>query len=334
MFGNKTGWILAAVIAVVLMGGVYLFAQLDVITKPSIGAISRAKGAPQLNLTTNPAMLDEIKLGFDPTSVVPSMTKAGDAGPLYRQAMAEVERAPAKYRDESRIKRDNPDDFAALKPLLEAKDLTSMNLFAAKPEEVISYKLQPEPLRVIEQLGVTAGLVAYTIKDQKHAEALALAEAEVSLGVKLCNERLRWYEFEVGHRLITEGALVMEKVEPSRAAACAAAREATKQVVVQRGMPLARAFTSIDPDVMGRTAGDMFYIVKHSKERVWRVEALLKLGHYKYNSGEPGNAADQRWAKLIAKRVMNDPSEDPVVRKAAQLSYELTKEDYLKIGSN
>jgi hypothetical protein len=65
---------------------------------------------------------------------------------------------------------------------------------------------------------------------------------------------------------------------------------------------------------------------------MWRIEAVLKLGHYKWNAGEPGNAADQRWAKRLAKQLMNDPSEDPLVRAAAKEAFELTKDRYLMIG--
>src|SRR4051812_48240901 len=111
MFGNKTGWIIAAVVAVVLLGAVYGFAQLDKITQPSSGPISRMKGAPQLNLTTNSAMLEELKLPYDPTSVVPSMTKPGEAAPLYRQAIEAYERNTAEYGESSKNKSDKLDDY-------------------------------------------------------------------------------------------------------------------------------------------------------------------------------------------------------------------------------
>src|SRR4051812_26227452 len=173
MFGNRFGWGISAAIAVVLGLIVWMFVKMDTISKPSTGAISRGKPPHVLELPSHPEMLEEIKLPFDPASVVPTMTKSGDAGPLYRQAMAEAEKSPAKYRESARIKRDNLDEFPALKPLVEAKDVTTMNLFGGRPEEVISYKLQPEPIMTLEQLGVTAGLVAFTIKDAQKEQALA-----------------------------------------------------------------------------------------------------------------------------------------------------------------
>jgi hypothetical protein len=342
MFGNRFGWGISAAIAVVLGLIVWMFVKMDTISKPSTGAISRTKPFHVLELPTHPEMLAEIKFPYDPASVVPSMTKPGDAGAIYMKAIDEYEKSSLDYVENSRNKSENPDDYPAIKLLIEAKDLTSMKLYPDRPEALISHNLEPKPIQALRAVGYRAADLALRIlrtKDQaektkRTPDALAMAEAAFSLGTKLCQDRVRWMEFDAGYQMVTRSAPVIAEIDPARAPACKAAVEGLYTIYKDRGMPLAHAFTSIDLDVMGRTAGDMFYIVKNARERMWRVEAVLKLGHYKFNAGEPGNAADQRWAKLIAKRVMNDASEDSAVRAAAKLSYELTMENYLKIGSN
>jgi hypothetical protein len=57
---------------------------------------------------------------------------------------------------------------------------------------------------------------------------------------------------------------------------------------------------------------------------MWRVEAILKLGRYRFNAGRIG---DQRNAiKTIKDLLTHDP--DPVIRAAAQAAHDLTLEQY------
>jgi hypothetical protein len=333
MFGNRLGWGISGVLAAFVLLIVYMIARLDTPTAPSQGAINK-KGTYSLKLLERPQMLDAIQLPFDPLTVLPTMTQAQDAGPLYRQALTEYAKDKYQYDTRSKFKTTDLGSFPALRPLVDARNNKTMTLFSIKLEEVINYQsIEPEAIKAIGQIGDAATTLSLLLKsEQKPNDALLLAEGAFSLGVKLCQERLRWFEFITGHQLITKSCLLIEQLDPSRAAAAKAAREAMGLFMKERGLPMAYAITSIDPDVMGRTAGDMFYIVKNSRERMWRIEAALKLGHYKWNAGEPGNAADQRWARIVAKRVMNDPNEDEVVRAAAKEAFELTKERYSMIG--
>jgi hypothetical protein len=334
MFGNRLGWGLAAVIALGVFGLVALVASMNQPSKPSRGAIDK-QGKYVLELPTRPEMSAEIVLPFDLKSVVPTATKAGDAAPLYREALAEVKADKYRYDPKDRFK-GKPSvakDYPALAKLIEARELTSMKLFAARPEEVVTpVSLVPEPLDLTLRMGTKAAQLAQWEMDYDKDEALKLAEAVVSLGYKLCQERVRFYEYEGGSTLIVTGCYVIAKLDPTRAPAAQAASDAMTAYMKTKGMPLMYAITSVDPSVMGRTAGDMFWLAANAKERMYRTEAWLKLGQYKFNAGEPGNAADQRHARTKAGKAMNDASEDPIVRLAAKLAYEMTREDYAKVG--
>jgi hypothetical protein len=80
---------------------------------------------------------------------------------------------------------------------------------------------------------------------------------------------------------------------------------------------------SNDQATLEQYAGDVFYFARHAPERMWRVEAIMKIGRYRYNAGRVG---DQRSAIKVLKELSNDP--DPVVRAAANEAQELTIEQY------
>jgi len=81
-------------------------------------------------------------------------------------------------------------------------------------------------------------------------------------------------------------------------------------------------------------AGDIFQIARESPERMWRVEAILKLGRFKFNAATRG---DQFGAKrtLRAMAAMQSVSPDPLtqlsVHSAILAAANLTLEDYRQI---
>jgi hypothetical protein len=100
----------------------------------------------------------------------------------------------------------------------------------------------------------------------------------------------------------------------------------------ERAIPIWTVISSIDPDVVGRTGGDILYLAKHSRERLWQIEATLKLGRQKHDQGEGGRGADGRAAAVAVKRMANDSSLDPAVRIAAQRAVDLTVEQHRMLG--
>jgi hypothetical protein len=78
-----------------------------------------------------------------------------------------------------------------------------------------------------------------------------------------------------------------------------------------------------DMQSIGQHAGDIFRIARMSKERMFRVEAVLKLGRYRFDSAR---AADQLAVPRILRGFQSDP--DPVIRAAALGAGGLTLEEY------
>ena len=91
--------------------------------------------------------------------------------------------------------------------------------------------------------------------------------------------------------------------------------------------PVLHIVRSIDAKVVGEHTGDLFELAKRSRERMWRVEAILALGRVRFFAGEGGTAANQRNAMRILRDLAeNDP--DPIIRTAATAARDLTVEQY------
>jgi hypothetical protein len=335
MFGNRLGWGISAVLAAVIGLLLWLIASGNAVSPPSQGVVART-GNVSLNLQTHPEILDPIQLPFNPQAILPSMTDAQDAALLYRKAIDEFKSDKYTYRDIYETGKSKITDYKALPAIafiVDARNCTVMNLFSPHPEEVIDYGPEAAvPIEAIYYVGKAASKISQRLPDDRHDEALILAESVFSLGVKMCNERLRWSEFEHGADLLREGAYMINKLDKTRSAAAGPVDTAMMHLLKDRCLPLATVITSIDQDVIGRTAGDIFYIARNSKERLWKIEAILKLGRYKFNVGTEGRGADQRWATLTAKRMAANASLDPAIRAAAKAANELTFPRYNMIG--
>jgi len=351
MFGNRLGWGLAAVLALGVFGLVALVGSMNKISQPSKGVVAGlgVGGKPvALNLEADASILDPIVLPFRPTDIVPEMTKAEDSAPLYRKAIDAYKANKYDYDPALIIKNGRPRytdlaKFPALIPLIEARHTTQMNLYKANPEAVITYQSEPPDLKALNDLGTLAHKLALFMKDDpgKREQAIQLAEAAFSLGYKMANERLRYIEWFWGSGMLREAALVLASIDDSRKAAATDLNKAMGELLSKRAYPLWQVVGSVDGAIIGRTAGDVYYIAKNAKERMWRIEAVLKLGLYRYTvGGDPRNpaipsakAADQRQALPRVRRIKNDPNEDPAVRAAAAAAENFTHEDFQRYGS-
>jgi hypothetical protein len=338
MFGNKLGWGIAAVLAVVILAMSASLQKLNAISPPSRGVVVRTANVA-LNLPEHPELLEPIQLPFDPKAVFPGMSQPQDAGPFYRQAIDAYQANRPKY-DELFDKGNNPrttnlKELPAIDLLVQARTCERMSLYAGAPERIVTYNYSPAGINALYELGKSASKMSLILsKDAaRKGDAQALAEACFSLGVKLCQERLRWSQFDAGQNLLREGAILMAKLDPSRGAA-AEVDKAMMNLMKERLLPLWRVISSADQEVIGRTGGDVFYVAKNAKERMWRIEAILKMGWYKFNVGDPGHGPNQRWAQIIARRMAEDPGIDPAVRVAAEAARDLTADGYQRITSN
>lgn len=335
MFGNRLGWGLSAVLTGLILLLVAYIAKVNSISGPSEGIISKT-GMVALNLGSHPQILDPIELPYSPQAIMPAMTDPTDAAPVYRSAIEKYKADKYTYRDlfeRGKPRTTSLKDLPALQLLIDARNCKTCNLFGANPHEVIGYeRATSEPLDALTDLGMAAKqLSLYIYKDQP-PEALQLAEAAFSLGHKMCEERLRWQEFAAGAQILRDGAFVIKSLDPARAQA-ANIEEPMRLLLKDRCIPLWTAIGSADSDVIARTTGDMFYIARNSKERMWRIEAILKLGRNKYYVGEFGKGPDQRGAINLLRRMSADPKLDPAVHAAAQAANDLTLEGYHLIGT-
>jgi hypothetical protein len=334
MFGNRLGWGISAVLSALILLLVWYLGTLNAISPPSTGIVART-GNVALNLLDHPEILDPIQLPFSPQAVMPAMTDPRDAAPLYRQALEKYAADNSIYHnlfEKGKPKTTDLKDLPALQFLIDARNCKTMNLYGSKPEEILGYDRDAsDRVEAIYTLGKTASRLALYIQKEQPDQALVLAEAAFSLGVKLCDERLRWREFDSGAELARDGAFIIKKLDPTRAQP-ADIDAPMAQLLKDRCIPVWTAINSADQQVISRTSGDMFYIAKNAKERMWRIEAVLKLGRNRFNIGEFGRGADQRWSALTVKRMSNDASLDPAVRAAAKAATDLTLPEYNSIG--
>ena len=120
--------------------------------------------------------------------------------------------------------------------------------------------------------------------------------------------------------------LLQKSNQSSRAAEFHAFDQSRTEYYNQHVLPMLKVLQSIDANVVGEHAGDIFYFARNCHERMFRVEAIFAMGRMKFFAGENGRIGDQRGAVSELKRLSNDP--DPVIRRAATEARDLTIEQY------
>jgi hypothetical protein len=314
---------------------VFQLGKISRIQKPSQGIVMKT-GNVALNLESRPQLLEPISLPFDPGALMPTRVDDADVSSIYRDAIAEFRKDPSLYENlldkTGKLKTSSLAELPAFEMLIKAKNSKNAIVFRGKLEDVIEPRHNPNPpgLAALGAVGSSASKMAQVLlKDQKQPDdARNLAEAVFSLGVKLCDERLRWREFDLGQQMVRDGMYLIKKFDPTKAAEADRGEQGMRALLKDRLMPMSHVITSADQGVIGRTGGDMFYMARNAKERMWRIEAVLKMGWYRFNVGEEGHGPNARWALIIAKRMAADQSEDPAVRAAAAASRDWTFDDY------
>lgn len=303
MFGNAFGWKISAALVLIMVGGIVL---MDFVLN---------ENTPTTKFVRNADVMSPIALPSDPTTIVP-MTKSGDAGPLYRQAM-EAHQTGRKQE--------------AIDKILQASGNATARIFAPSPKDVVGYDLDREPFKSLIAAGndtLRAGAVKMSQKNFSDADRHF--EAAFTLGHKLYLERLSNWEYREGISLMGGAAAALSRSaelqgNKSRAAQFKKFNEDNLAYYKKSIEPMLRIITSIDFKVIDEHAGDIFEIARKHPERMWRVEAVLKLGRYKYMAGR---ASDQRGAIRYLKNAADNPALDSAVRIAATAGRDLTIEEY------
>ena len=312
MWGNALGWTISLLIVAATATGLVLLER------------HLADVTPTTDLVRDPAMLAPVALPVAPDAVVVPR-EACDAGPMYRQAIDLVladrdgyERFAADGRGSAEAR-----SLGALEALASARPCSRMTLFAAAPAEVLNYGPKPElqAIRVAGFCAIRLGLLLN--REGKSDEAMKQYEAAFALGARLYEERLVLDELLVGLELMSAAARAMGEANAQAPRFLSAYQEYDRA----RLQPLRRAIGSIDPGVIATHTGDVFHLARSAKDRVWRVEAILKLGRLRYNAAR---LADQQAATRALDQLIGDA--DPVIRAAANAARNLSIEQYRMLG--
>lgn len=321
MWGNKLGWAISSVIALVMLTLMVMLERSG--TQPSD---MTPKFAAELALNMAPLVMTPA-----PETILPAMNDERDAGDLYREAIALYEKSPALYEgfDPKTV-----DQLEAVDKIAEATHCKRMTLFSKDPSAVINFESEKPPIEALRKIGKATVNKALVLRAGKDLDgARHYAEAVFALGTRLFNERVVYEEYDTGLGLIGDSSellyrLANEAGDAARASQIKAFTEARIKLSDKNGrlFDLHKITKTRDGDISASRAGDLFVLAERSQERMWRVEACLQLARTHRYVGEEGRAADQRYAQALLVKLANDP--DPVVKMAAIRARDITDQEY------
>jgi hypothetical protein len=327
MWGDTRGWILSVVIAV-LMGALLVMAIWPQGITPPTGT---------LTLAMQPATIPD-----DPSTVLPAPTKDCDAAETYRQAIDEYLSHELRYENwRKKVGEAMKADPPAVKMLLDARDCAKMNLFTNSPQDVMTYNERTN-LDALAQVGSLCNAIALgfarqsSIAEEAHDDAKAKASAEqarryaeagFNLGRHLYEERLVFYEWSEGINTMNEAVTALGAVEKDKSRVDVLKAFLVDATEFRRGkvQRLWEVVSGVGDQDTAKYAGDIFQIARHGPERMWRVEAILKLGRFKYHAATRG---DVYGARKVVAQLAADGNADPAVRAAAEAANNLTVEQF------
>jgi hypothetical protein len=325
-WGNRGGWITATAAGVVLLALTWTLASGGSMTQPTALGRDASKWSSVELPAEAVALADDVAIG------------EGDAGRTYDAILRtidsniEVRRALERYIDRRQTRAEPADDvlepvFARFTDVTQTRGAT---LFADEPTAVINFDRQLPKLDRLSQLGRAA---------TRHAGALVVAgdeeqarelyEASLLLGVHLAEERLVHRQWQYGIRLIGDAlgglrGLAVRSEDSGRAAKLKQASDALSAYVRDTTTPVWNAIgTANNAAATDRRAethfGDVAAIAQSPEaDPMWRTEALLRLGKYRYGATRP---ADRSAAERILER-LGDEVDGPV-RTAAMAARDL-----------
>lgn len=327
MWGNQRGWIIAGII------GAGMLALLAYAIIPP--GVTPPTNAPVVALAMQPA-----NLPTDPDSVVPVPRSDCDAADHYRQASDDWAGNSVQYEAyQTNVTQADKNPPQAIKQIVAGVDCARMNLFSLKPDEVITYHADRPTLDALFAAGNLLNQLAllHTTDEYKKDElAQKYATAAFNLGRHLYQERICFMEWTDGVVLMEGAAGVLQRAakDPEKAKALGDFAVACNSFEREKITPLWQILNGQDEQEKAMYAGDIFQIAQSSPDRMWRVEATLRLGRFKFNAATRG---DQSGAKRVLVQMVASPSlsGDPLtescVRTAAELASNLTILDYRQI---
>src|SRR5258708_7926607 len=155
MWGNRPGWIIAGVLAALILAPVAWMVRAGRMSAPT-------------GIGLDPENLKIIQLPIQPEEVWPIATQSGDAGAMYRMAI---------------VASPNGDLPESIKLLLSARHLKSMTLFSSGLADVVNYDTEHPRLDKLFAAGEWSYRIGLSMNLHGNAvDAAACEEATFALG--------------------------------------------------------------------------------------------------------------------------------------------------------
>lgn len=344
MWGNLTGWIIAAGLAAALF---FLGSTIVGLGRPSdpVPIARLVNGKPSGKPMSPAESLAKLELPVSPKSIVQPEVN-GDAGPKLREAIAalnegDVLRQYDRFVNSTRRQQIDYDrlPMRPIELLIEAGRMRSMRFLDVAPEKSINYDTESRTeLRQIDLVAKAAIALGYwkAFKPQG-ADAMQDApgarrifESVFVLGGHLFDERVVYDELNVGLEWMASAAGGLMKLAKEQGNTELLARLETfdserAKYVVNHIIPIWRVISSMADNVIAQHAGNVFQLAEQSEDPVWRVEAILKIGRFRFSAGRAG---DQGHADRILRRLARETEDDPRLRAAVSAAKTLTVEQF------
>jgi hypothetical protein len=321
MFGNQLGWIISFCVAA---AGTFLGYQLLLLAQPTAPTGWVQKTVQPLQ------MADMAKTVLDPMTNLKD-----DAGELYRHAISDYERHKTAYQELQKTRDFDETDIAELAgmdDLVKAAGCPSMDLFKSKPDDIVGYSTSVDALDDLEEIKkAVENVIALAMYDKRYDVAHKYANGLAALGYHLYTERVTYIELSAAENFMGTGCAALlqtAKAEhaDSKIAALQNFDQARKDEFTNKIEPVFQVISSEGQQDIGEHAGDMFQLaVDADAERVWRVEAIRKIGRLQRNAEKQ---ADQSKAPKFLDKLAADTTQDSVIRAAATKARNMTAYDY------
>jgi hypothetical protein len=326
MFGNLMGWIISAALVAI---GIFLGHMLMQAAEPT-----SPTREPWTQLAHKQLDLSDVA-----TAALPAMNDPkNDAGDLYRQAAADFDNHQTDYKElqtATDFDAAQVEQMKGIDLICQAATASSMHLFSTKPQEVVGFDTT---VPVLDKLGEIETAMTHAImlakamdaKPRRLDLARKYATAIEAMGYRLYQERAALIELDLAEKFMGEsGELLTEiaQAEHNDSATAAQAAFKTKRLEEANSVinEVRKYVTSQGQSMIGRYCGDMFALAQDpTVDRVWRVEAIRKLGRLQFNAE---NSADQRKAPKVLRKLAEDKSQDLIIRTAAAKSRDMTESD-------
>ena len=336
--GNKTGWIIAGVLVLAVVG---IIVKMVFFPSPS----------SPTSATRESGFMDAVKVDPPITTVIGALPSgSGNAGDDYRAAFDEFKanrKAVEAFFDELGGSEQTEIDLSRGRLIPPANVLTALEKIGShvaagagkekfeyvfthtdKKEFEVGYFYQGtfDLGRVRECMGV---LAIYQFGKKQFDQAAQTQKDLLMLGWHMSNEGVRLHMTLAGFDIQIEALAGLMDVyynwgpeHRGKLKPIEQYKDAVKnaKITYDDKLPIFKA--------LSLEAGDIFNIIENHKDRAFRVQALLFLGRVRHESA--GNRGDMRYTRKLIDRYMD--GKDPYEAAAAKAGRDLTKEQWDVLG--